>query len=124
MNLFNNKKDKVDTIKCFLNKNNLILLKQRNINLLLTNYISTLEFSLNHNFVTKKEIKNIYIQNIKIKNFILNITPNGLLKISKDSLSGLEENKKRIKAIEDYEKQKEKKKQDPGKENTYKGPGE
>ena len=128
INLFDkntSKKNKKNFISLTdINLKEIIILKNRNINTKLSETISKYIFSINTNYLYKKEKKSIYIFNIELNEFILNITPNGLRKISKSQVLGIDEAKKRIKYIEEQNKQKEKVIQEPGKEFGIKAPGD
>jgi hypothetical protein len=114
------------------NKLNIIEIKKENIKLKLLKKKTLLFFptkqTINYNFFEKtngfsKNNNNIvYIPNIILNKFLLNITPIGLKKITKEKVLGIEElNKKKKELIFDKEKQQQKR--NPERNVGIDGPG-
>jgi len=115
MNLFDKNNNNLNKNIINLNDVNIkkmFQLRQRNIKKEENDWIGTLQFSLQHNFYTEKKQEDIFVYDIEIDKFIINITPNGLTKVAKNKISGLEEYKRKNKSIQE-EKEKEKTKQEP-----------
>lgn len=118
-------KENFDKIEININELKLKKLKNRILNYEESLYNSTYLFFENSNNYRKIKNSNIYIPNILLNDFLFNITPYGLKKLSKNIILDIEEIKRRKKEIMEEQKRKERKKENPGIDGMgVSGPGE
>jgi len=124
LNIFDEINSNQEKISINLKLLKLLKLKLRTLNQKETLNICNYNFSIDTDYINKVKNEIIFISNIKINEFILNITPLGLKKISKNNLLGINEMKQKIREIEEEkERKKEREKMIPPKE-PIPGPGE
>lgn len=97
-------------------------IKLRTLNNDDTKNVCNYNFFENINKYNKNNNNIVLISNIQIKDYLFNITPKGLFKISKDNFTGINEIKKKIKLIEESREKKEREKFDPGVDKERTGP--